>query len=138
MDTKQAIRTGRHCVFLMHAHLVFVTKYRGKVFNADQLATLERILRDVCSDFESELEEFNGEDDHVHLLVNFPPKVAVSRLVNSLKGVSSRQMKLYHPELVQPAYRKNALWSPSYFAGSVGGAPISIVRQYIERQSRPI
>lgn len=122
----------------MHAHLVFLTKYRGKVFNADQLATLERILRDVCSDFESELEEFNGEDDHVHLLVNFPPKVAVSRLVNSLKGVSSRQMKLYHPELVQPAYRKNALWSPSYFAGSVGGAPISIVRQYIERQSRPI
>ena len=80
---------------------------------------------------------FNGEEDHVHLLVNFPPKVAVSRLVNSLKGVSSRQMKLYHPELIQTAYRKNALWSPSYFAGSVGGAPISIVRQYIEQQSRP-
>lgn len=137
MDTKQAIRTGRHCVFKLHAHLVFVTKYRGKVFNAEQLTTLEKVLRNVCEDFEAELEEFNGEQDHVHLVVNFPPKVAISRLVNSLKGVSSRQMKLHHPELVQPAYRKSALWSPSYFAGSVGGAPISIVRQYIEQQNRP-
>ncbi|MGP5019770.1 MULTISPECIES: IS200/IS605 family transposase [Halomonadaceae] len=78
-----------------------------------------------------------GETDHVHLLVNYPPKVAISRLVNSLKGVSSRRMKLLHPELVQPAYRKNALWSPSYFAGSVGGAPLSVVKQYIEQQTRP-
>lgn len=88
-------------------------------------------------DFEAELAEFNGEQDHVHLLVNFPPKVAVSRLVNSLKGVSSRLMKLHHPELIKPAYQKSALWSPSYFAGSVGGAPISIARQYIEQQTRP-
>lgn len=98
---------------------------------------MEGIFRSVCADFETELVEFNGEGDHVHLLVNYPPKVALSRLVNSLKGVSSRRLKLMHPELVKPAYQKNALWSPSYFAGSVGGAPISLVRQYIEQQARP-
>lgn len=98
---------------------------------------MEGIFRNVCADFEAELEELNGEGDHVHLLVNYPPKVALSRLVNSLKGVSSRRLKLMHPELVKPAYQKNALWSPSYFAGSVGGAPISVVRQYIEQQARP-
>lgn len=122
---------------MLHAHLVFVTKYRGKVFRAEHLESLEGIFRNVCADFEAELTEFNGETDHVHLLVNYPPKVAVSRLVNSLKGVSSRRLKLMHPELVKPAYLKNALWSPSYFAGSVGGAPISVVRQYIEQQARP-
>ena len=131
------LRKGRHCVFLMHAHLIFITKYRGAVFNAEHLNTLERICRKVCAEFEVDLIEFNGEWDHVHLLVNYPPKAAISKLVNSLKGVSSRQMKLYHPELAKPAYLKSALWSPSYFAGSVGGAPIEILRQYIEQQNAP-
>jgi putative transposase len=93
------IRTGRHCVFVLHAHLVFVTKYRHPVFTAAHLDRLEQIMRDVCADFETELAEFNGEANHVHLLVNFPPKVALSRLVNSLKGVSSRRMRQEHPEL---------------------------------------
>ena len=114
-----------------------VTKYRGGIFGAEHLESLEEIFRNVCADFETKLVEFNGEGDHVHLLVNYPPKVALSRLVNSLKGVSSRRLKLIHPELEKPAYQKNALWSPSYFAGSVGGAPISLVRQYIEQQARP-
>lgn len=137
MDTQQPYRAGRQCIFILHAHLVFVTKCRGQIFSAEHLESLEGIFRRVCADFEAELAEFNGEADHVHLLVNYPPKVALSRLVNSLKGVSSRRLKRMHPELVKPAYLKNALWSPSYFAGSVGGAPISVVRQYIEQQARP-
>jgi Transposase and inactivated derivatives len=64
-------------------------------------------------------------------------QVVVSKLVNSLKGASSRKMKRYHPELSKPAYLKDALWSPSYFAGSVGGAPLSLLKQYIEQQTRP-
>ncbi len=124
-------------MFMLHAHLIFVTKYRGKVFTEEHLVTLEKIFRRVCSDFEAELEKFNGEQDYVHLLINYPPKVSVSKMVNSLKGVSSRQLKQYHPELIKPAYMKNALWSPSYFAGSVGGAPIDILKQYIEQQDRP-
>lgn len=131
------IRTGRHCVFALHAHLVFVTKYRHAVFSGRHLVRLEEIMRDVCADFEVQLEEFNGESNHVHLLVNFPPKVALSRLVNSLKGVSSRRMRQEFPDLRRHYYRAQRLWSGSYFAGSAGGAPVSVLRQYIEQQNRP-
>ena len=96
-----SVRTGRHCIFLLHAHLVFVTKYRHRVFSGTHLRRMEEIMRAVCADFETELVEFNGEDNHVHLLVNFPPKVALSKLVNSLKGVSSRRMRQEFPDLVQ-------------------------------------
>jgi len=132
------IRTGRHCIFALHAHLVFVTKFRHKVFTGTQLARMEEIMRGVCGDFETELAEFNGETNHVHLLVNFPPKVALSKLVNSLKGVSSRRMRQEFPELAAHYYRANKLWSGSYFAGSVGGAPLTVIRQYIEQQNRPV
>jgi putative transposase len=131
------IRTGRHCVFLLHAHLVFVTKFRHRVFTSPHLARLEEIMRQVCADFETELAEFNGEHNHVHLLVNFPPKVTPSRLVNSLKGVSSRRIRTEFPELAQHFYQTNKLWSGSYFAGSIGGAPLSTVHHYIEQQNQP-
>lgn len=121
----------------MHVHLVFVTKLRHDVFTAAHLNRMERIFREVCADFEAELVEFNGETDHVHLLVNYPPKVAVSRLVNSLKGVSSRHLRREFPELERHYWKARRLWSGSYFAGSVGGAPLSVVRQYIESQTRP-
>ena len=131
------IRHGRHCAFLMHTHLVFVTKYRREVFTRKILDELRLIFSSVCTDFEAELVEFDGEDDHVHLLVNYPPKVAVSKLVNSLKGVSSHLIrKKDYPSIRKKLWGK-ALWSPSYFAGSCGGAPITIIRQYIEQQKTP-
>ncbi|EDV0263045.1 IS200/IS605 family transposase [Salmonella enterica subsp. salamae] len=130
-------RTGRHCVFVLHCHLIFITRYRGKVFNAAQLATLERIIRNVCGQFECEVVDFNEKSDHVHMLLNFPPKVAISKLVNRLKWASSRRMKLHHPELHKPAWKSDALWSPSYFAGSGGGAPLEVIKKYIEDQNRP-
>ncbi|WP_166387271.1 IS200/IS605 family transposase [Catellatospora methionotrophica] len=137
MADLEGIRTGRHCVFAMHVHLVFVTKFRHQVFATRHLSRMEQIMRDVCADFEAELIEFNGDINHVHLLVNHPPKVAVARLVNSLKGVSSRRLRQEFPDLARHYYRANKLWSGSYFAGSVGGAPISALRQYIEQQNRP-
>jgi putative transposase len=132
------IRTGRHCVFALHVHLVFVTKFRHEVFTDTHLSRMEEIMRDVCADFETDLAEFNGESNHVHLLVHFPPKIALSKLVNSLKGVSSRRMRREFPELARHYYRATKLWSGSYFAGSVGGAPISVLHQYIEQQNRPV
>lgn len=93
MTGYEDIRTGRHCVFILHAHLVFVTKYRHPVFASRHLDRAEQVMRDVCADFGAELREFNGEPNHVHLLVNFPPTVTISRLVNSLKGVSSRRLR---------------------------------------------
>src|ERR1700686_2358014 len=91
----------------------------------------------VCKDYEAELVEFDGEDDHVHLLVNYPPKVSVSSLVNSLKGVSSRMIRKKNYPTIRRKLWGGALWSPSYFAGSCGGAPIAIIRQYIEQQQTP-
>jgi putative transposase len=117
--------------------LVFGTKVRNKVFTGAHLTRMEEIMRAVCADFETELVEFNGENNHVHLLVHFPPKVAVAKLVNSLKGVSSRRMRQEFPDLVRHYYRANKLWSGSYFAGSVGGAPLTVLHQYIEQQNRP-
>ncbi len=98
---------------------------------------MEDVMREVCRDFECELVEFNGESEHVHLLVNFPPKVAISRLVNSLKGVSSRRLRQEFPELHRHYWRAQRLWSASYFAGSVGGATLEVLRRYIENQERP-
>lgn len=133
MDKKQAYRTGRHCVFKLHVHLVFVTKYRRDVLSALAIRDLDALFRKVCGDFNAELIECNGEDDHVHLLVEYPPQLSISRLVNSLKGVSSRRLRQVRPE-VRGRYFKGVLWSPSYFAASCGGAPISIIRQYVEQQ----
>lgn len=93
MNKSNDIRHGRHCVFNLHIHLVFVTKYRRSVFTKAVLEDLKEIFASVCQDFEAELVEFDGEKDYVHLLINYPPKVSVSRLVNSLKGVSSRLIR---------------------------------------------
>jgi putative transposase len=136
MEMINEIRAGRHCVFDLHVHLVFVAKYRRDIFTKAILERMEDVLRTVCSDFESDLVEFDGEKDHVHVLINYPPKVQISKLVNSLKGVSSRLLRKEFPELTRHYY-KDVLWSPSYFAASCGGASISIVKKYIQSQSTP-
>lgn len=138
MTDANDIRHGRHCVFNLHIHLVFVTKYRRGVFTDAVLTDLRGIFAAVCQDFSAELVEFDGEDDHVHLLVNYPPTVSVSALVNSLKGVSSRLIRKKNYPSVSKKLWGGALWSPSYFAASCGGAPISIIRQYIEQQQTPV
>ena len=137
MNKSNDIRHGRHCVFNLHIHLVFVTKYRRSVFTKAVLEDLKEIFASVCQDFEAELVEFDGEKDHVHLLINYPPKVSVSRLVNSLKGVSSRLIRKKRYACIQDKLWAGALWSPSYFAASCGGAPISIIKQYIQQQDTP-
>ncbi|HEK1023446.1 TPA: IS200/IS605 family transposase [Proteus mirabilis] len=137
MKNKTNICRDRHCVLLMHVHLVFVTKYRRKIFDQDAIEKLRGYFASVCADFDVELVEMDGERDHVHLLINYPPKLAISNLVNSLKGVSSRLFRRDRPDIAQRDYYKGVLWSPSYFAGSCGGAPISIIHQYIEQQETP-
>ena len=91
MDPDADYRHGRHVVSALHVHLVFVTKYRRDALDDDMLRLCERVMRKACGDFEADLREFNGEADHVHLPVNYPPKVPVSALVNSLK-----EQRLHH------------------------------------------
>ncbi|MEU3169774.1 IS200/IS605 family transposase [Streptosporangium sp. NPDC006930] len=131
------VRTGRHVVHHLHVHLVFVTRYRHGAFTEAMLNRCEEIMRDVCADFEAQLKEFNGGGDHVHLLVHYPPKVQLSKLVNSLKGVSARLLRKEYEAHVRRYPWGGRFWSGSYFAGSVGGAPISVLHHYIEQQSRP-
>ena len=130
-----SIRHGRSVVHNLHVHLVFVTKYRGGVFDTEMLNRCEQVMAQVCADFGATLAEFNGEVDHVHLLVQYPPKVALSHLVNSLKGVSSRRLRQDFVGRINRAAMRGRFWSPSYFAGSCGGAPLSTVKDYITNQT---
>lgn len=102
------------------------------------LTRCEEIEGKVCQNFEAGLKEFNSERDHVHLLVHCPPKVAVSKLVKSLKDVPARRIRQEFTGRINRAVMHGHLWSPSYCCASCGGAPLSIVRQYIEQQERPL
>ena len=117
---------------------MFVTKYRRGVFTDAMLTTCEQTMRETCGDFGVILVEFNGEDDHVHLLIEFPPTIQLSRLVNSLKGVSSRMLRRKHPVQVKKYLWGNHFWSRSYYVGTAGGAPLSVIREYVESQRRPV
>lgn len=136
MNISREFRTGRHCLFELYVHLVFVPKYRRGVFTEESLKLMEEYFKKVCTDFESKLMEFNGEDDHVHCVISYPPKIAVATLVNSLKGVSSRNLRKYYPK-IKRHYYKEVLWSPSYCAVSCGGAPLEIIKAYIQEQKGP-
>ncbi|ERT10598.1 transposase [Photorhabdus temperata J3] len=121
----------------MHVHWVFVTKYRRKIFELDAIEKRRSSFASVCADFDVERVEMDGELYHVNLLINYPPKLAISNRVNSLKGVSSRLLRRDRPDIALRYYYKGVLWTPSYFASRCGGAPISIIRQYIEQQQTP-
>ena len=137
MSNATEIRTGKHVAFLLHVHLVVVTKYRRAVFTKNMLKALNDIFTKICEDFESVLVEFDGEKDHVHLLVNYPPNISISKLVNSLKGVSSRILRSSFKNEISKMLWKNVLWSPSYFVGSCGGATLDVVKKYIHSQNTP-
>ena len=127
----------RNAVYDTHLHLVFVVKYRKEVLTGEMLSSLEGYFRELCSSAGAELEEFNGEMDHVHLLVSLPPRLAVATLVNSLKGVSSRYLRRDYPELLDEQLWGKHLWSRSYYVGTAGGAPLDSLKQYIQNQDRP-
>jgi putative transposase len=132
----QELIHSRTCVHALHAHLVFVTKYRRKALTSQMLEDLSDIIKSECVKMDALLVEMQGEADHVHLLVRYPPKVCLSVLVNRLKGVSSRRPRQGHSALARRFWGGH-MWSPSYFAASCGGALIDIIRKYIESQNTP-
>lgn len=122
---------GRHGVTSLSARLVFVTKYRKKCFTSDSLGFMEEVMAEIAQKMGFTISEFNGEEDHIHLLIRYPPKHSISKMVNALKGASSR--------LYRTKYNTTDkhLWSPSYFASSVGGAPLETLKSYIQKQKKP-
>ncbi|MBD2303693.1 IS200/IS605 family transposase [Nostoc sp. FACHB-190] len=126
-------RRERHSVTDLKIHLVCVTKYRKSVFTSDSLNLIEKSFKEVAEKMDFQVIEFNGEGNHVHALIEYPPKLSISQIVNALKGVSSRRYG-------QAGYKKphkESLWSPSYFAISVGGVPLEILKEYIKNQEKP-
>lgn len=130
-------RTGRHCVFKNHIHLVFVTKYRRSVFTNPMLERLKSVFTETMEQMEGTLLEFGGEDDHVHLLVSCHPKTAVSNLVGKLKGKSSYVLRNEFWSQIKNKLWGDHFWSPSYCVVSCGGGSLDAVRSYIENQRRP-
>jgi putative transposase len=134
MSKSSDCRRGRTCVTDLHAHLVFVTKYRRNVLTKRVMVIVRASFLSVAKDLGFTVDAVNADHDHVHLLIRFPPKLSVSTMVNLLKGVSSRMIRhVAYPEVVNNLHGTH-FWSPSYFAASCGGAPLSLVKQYIDQQ----
>ena len=134
---KTTVYHTRHCSYNLHVRLVFVTTYRRKVFTARIINELKTIFETVCLQFNAKLIDFDGEEAHVHLLILDLPQLSILELVFRLKGTSSMLIRKRKYPAVRIKLWGKALWSPSYFASSCGGAPISIIRQYIDRQKTP-
>lgn len=109
------IYKNRHSAFNLHVHLVFITKYRKKILGELHHKYFNECVAEICKDFDAELKECNGESDHVHMLIQYPPTVQLSKLVNNLKSVTSRRMRNEFLDL-RGNYTKPVLWSRSYFA----------------------
>jgi putative transposase len=129
----QDFRRERHSVSRLTVHLVCVTKYRRKVLDGTALAWLKEHAARVFDGMGCVLLACDGEADHLHLLIEHPPKHSVSVLVNAFKGTSSRLLRKARPDIAT-RYRDGVLWSPSYFAASTGGAPLEQVKRYVEQQ----
>ncbi|CAD5924151.1 Transposase for insertion sequence element IS200 [Planktothrix tepida] len=121
----------------LKVHLVLTTKYRRRVFTLEMLNRLHEILEELLQKWDCKLIEFNGEDDHVHLLFQYHPDIALSNLVNNLKSVTSRKLRQEFSDYLSSFYWKDVFWNGSYFVASCGGITISTLRQYIENQNQP-
>jgi putative transposase len=121
----------------LKAHLVLTTKYRRKAFTLLMLKRLEDILVDLLEKWDCKLVEFNGEEDHVHLLFQYHPDLQLSKLVNNVKSVTSRKLRQEYAEHLEKFFWKDVFWNGSYFVASCGGVTISKLKEYIENQASP-
>ena len=126
-----------HCVYALHYHLVLVTKYRRKCITGSMLDRLREIIARRREDWGGELIEFNGEADHVHVLAALPPNLDLSRFVNNVKTTSSRLIRRDFTRELRAVHRKPVFWSRSYCIITCGGAPLSVLKQYVEQQDAP-
>ena len=135
MTAPKGFRVGSHVVHALYAHLVFAPKYRRRVITQRVFDTLRVAWRQVCDELDAELIESNCEGDHVHLLVAYPPKVGLSMLAHRLKGRSARRVRLFgYPEVTRRLWGRH-FWSASYCVVSCGGAPLDVIKRYVQSQA---
>ncbi|MBW4566196.1 MAG: IS200/IS605 family transposase [Mojavia pulchra JT2-VF2] len=128
---------GFRSVYSLTAHIVFVTKYRKKVINELMLSRLADIFKDTCIKWECTLVEFNGEVDHVHLLIRYHPQIELSKFIANLKTVSSRLIRKEFESILSQVYTKPVLWTGSYFVASCGEVTVEQLKQYVQQQESP-
>lgn len=130
------LKSHYHCIYKLNYHLVLVSKCRRKCFTGDMLDRLKVIIKELCQKWEVELLEFNGEADHVHLLLDLHPNIMPSKFINNLKTVTSRLMRKEFASHLAEFYSKPVLWTRAYCLLTTGGATIETIKQYIEKQER--
>jgi putative transposase len=129
--SKMTYKSNRNVFYSCKYHIVWCPKYRRKVLVEQIAVRLEQIIREVCAEHESEVLSLDIQPDHVHLLVECDPQFGIHRLVRSIKGRSSRYLRQEFPVLKR---KLPTLWTNSYFASTVGGAPLAVIKHYIENQ----
>lgn len=127
-------RRKRHSVSLLHAHIVFCTKYRRSVITRRVFDALRTSMRRTARAIDIELIAVESDGDHIHLMIAYPPNIALCEIVRRLKGASSRSVRLKRFTEVLKRLWGSAFWSPSYFIVSCGGAPLEVVKSYVENQ----
>ena len=127
--------SNNHSVFLLHYHLVMCIKYRRKVINDSISDRLKEIFEDISPKYGVELLEWNHDIDHVHLLFKAKPNTEISKMLNAYKSASSRRIKNEFPSIRKYLW-KEYFWSKSYCLVTTGGAPLEVIKQYIENQGK--
>lgn len=129
---------GFRSVYRLTAQVVFVIKYRRKAINNEILARLKEIFASTLTKWESVLLDFNGESDHVHLIIDDKPDIALSKLIANLKTVSSRLIRKEFPYLAARYFdNKPYFWTGAYFLASCGGVTVEQLKKYVENQNSP-
>ena len=127
--------TNAHSVFSLHYHLILVTKYRRKVFDDDVSNRARELFEAIAPNYKIEVLEWNHDQDYVHVLFKAQPKTELSKFINAYKSASSRVLKKEYPSIKGQLW-KEMFWSRSFCLLSSGGAPIEVIKQYIEEQGQ--
>jgi len=127
-------RKGSHTVYDCTYHIVWITKYRYKVLTGDVALRVRELVRQICQQHRVEIIRGSVGKDHIHLYVQVPPSLAISKLVQNLKGKTSRRIQQEYPSLKKRYWGKH-LWAIGYFARTTGNVTDDIVKSYIENQA---
>ena len=132
---KVKLDTNKHSVYLLYYHLVLVVKYRKKVIDDRISNRLKEIFEYIQLNYNITLIEWNHDKDHVHILFKATPTTELAKFINAYKSVSSRLIKKEFPEIKKELWDEY-FWSRSYCLLTTGGAPIDVIKKYIENQGK--
>lgn len=124
-------KSNNNVVYSCKYHVVWCPKYRRKILVGDIAVRMDELVRFNCAEIRVDVIELEVMPDHVHLLIEVDPQFGIDRAVRQIKGKTSRILRQEFPQLRQ---RLPSLWTNSYFVSTVGGAPLSVIKQYIENQ----